>query len=194
MGKINRIAITGASGVGKTTLAKYISEKYNIPFISSSASELWPIYGFNSHKEALLKCLADPVLGFRYQENILSNRHIVLQKAPMFITDRSPIDNYAYFLLQQGYLSNCDNDYFRDLCKIDYDLLDAVIHIKYSPDMGIEDNKKRIVNNTYQMMVDKVIEMVLKESLLEPGRYKPYITIKTHNLETRKAAVDLLFQ
>jgi len=47
-----RIMITGASGVGKTTLASHISEQYDLPFVTSSAKAIWPRFGFKNHQEA----------------------------------------------------------------------------------------------------------------------------------------------
>lgn len=37
-----RIMFVGPSGIGKTTLAKFIETKYGIPFISGSMSDLMP--------------------------------------------------------------------------------------------------------------------------------------------------------
>ena len=41
----------GPAGIGKTTLAKYISEKYGIPFISGSMTDLLPATKDLSHIE-----------------------------------------------------------------------------------------------------------------------------------------------
>ena len=74
MESANKIFISGTSGIGKTTLAKFISEKFSLPYISTSASSLWPKYGFTNHADALKKCLANPEVGFLYQREILYNR------------------------------------------------------------------------------------------------------------------------
>ena len=42
----------GPSGIGKTTLAKFIETKYGIPFISGSMSDLMP----DTKETVLLKC------------------------------------------------------------------------------------------------------------------------------------------
>lgn len=39
---MKRIMFVGPSGIGKTTLAKFIETKYGIPFISDSMSDLMP--------------------------------------------------------------------------------------------------------------------------------------------------------
>jgi len=36
-----KIFLSGCSGTGKTTLANYISARFNIPFIEGSSKPLW---------------------------------------------------------------------------------------------------------------------------------------------------------
>jgi deoxyadenosine/deoxycytidine kinase len=157
-----QIFITGASGVGKTTLAKYISENYGIPYISASAKDVWPRFGFENHEDALRKCLADPILGFEYQKAIWVKRHDALSLAgDNFITDRSPIDNYAYYILQQGYYSEEYNKAMNSLCIADFALANTVIFIRLSSDIILENDGKRILNITYQKLVDNTIGWVL---------------------------------
>ena len=189
MEKNNRIAITGPSGVGKTTLAKFISEEYGIEFVSASARDVWPRFGFQNHAEALSKCLRDPNLGLQYQEHILINRHKALSARPVFVTDRSPIDNYAYFLLQQGYNSELHNKYMKDLCLKDYDMVDTIIYITLGEQDEIENNGRRICNMSYQRMVDSVIYMVLMEEFGSETLNKELIVIDTWNLASRKEII-----
>ena len=191
MGKIKKIAITGASGVGKTTLAQFISKEYDLPFISASARDAWPQFGFENHQQALTECLKDPKLGLNYQQCILLNRHMALSKASSFVTDRSPIDNYAYFMLQQGYESEDNNNTFRDLCRVDYKQLDAVIFIQVNNKMTIEDNGRRLVNLSYQRMVDSVIRMVLEE---EFESLKPTLYLNTWDFSERVSEVKLFIE
>ena len=193
MGEIKKIAITGASGVGKTTLAKFIAEQYDMPFISASAREVWPKFGFKNHQEALSSCLKDPMLGLQYQENILLNRHLALTRSGSFVTDRSPIDNYAYFLLQQGYHSEEHNAYMKSLCLMDYQNIDIVIFIRVGDQREIEDNGRRICNPSYQRMVDEVIGMVLQKEFGNLTYKKSVLYIDTWDFEERKKLVSQLF-
>ena len=160
MGKIKRVAIVGASGVGKTTLAKHISETYGLPFISSSASDTWVQFGFKNHKDALSKCLKDPLLGKAYQKAIWELRHDALYDMPQFVTDRSPVDNYAYFLLQQGYFSMADNKEMLEMCRKSCENIDAFIFLRVGTQTNFQDNSKRITNVYYQRMVDAVLKEV----------------------------------
>lgn len=50
---MKRIMFVGPSGIGKTTLAKFIETKYSIPFISGSMSDLMPDTKEMHHAEFL---------------------------------------------------------------------------------------------------------------------------------------------
>ena len=50
---MKRIMFVGPSGIGKTTLAKFIETKYGIPFISGSMSDLMPDTKEMHHAEFL---------------------------------------------------------------------------------------------------------------------------------------------
>lgn len=192
MGEIKRITITGASGTGKTTLAKHISFKYDIPFITSSAREVWPLYGFKNHRDALEKCLAEPFLGFRYQKAIWERRHKMFDKQFFFVTDRSPVDNFAYFMLQQGYYSKENNDEMFSRCLMDYESIDVIIFVRFVDDMEIEDNGRRITDIRYQRMVDAVIETVLRKDFAKFNTTKDIIELKTWDFNERIEIIDSL--
>jgi len=164
--KLNRVAISGTSGVGKTTLANYISSKFDLPFVSTSAQSLWYRYGFINHADALRKCLADPELGFRYQKEIVLTRMQTLSLHKEFVVDRGPVDAMAYFLLQQGYYSQANTDEFLSLCLKLEKLIDGTIYLEIpDPSEGyiIEDNGRRIPNLSYQKLVDNTMNMVVSE-------------------------------
>lgn len=52
---MKRIMFVGPSGIGKTTLAKFIETKYGIPFISGSMSDLMPDIKEMHHAEFYTK-------------------------------------------------------------------------------------------------------------------------------------------
>lgn len=189
MERADRIFITGTSGVGKTTLAKFISERFGLPYISTSASTLWPKYGFSSHADALKKCMANPEIGFLYQRDILFNRVDRLVNEKEFVTDRGPIDNLAYFLLQQAYHSDENNLTFINACKQLHRLADKTIFLTL-PDTtegySIENNSKRITSMVYQKMVDNTMQMVIDEYF---NGYN-ILYIKVWDMEYRKKITE----
>ena len=48
-----RINFTGVSGIGKTTLAKWVAEEFKIPFLSGSYSDLVPSTKDMPHKNMI---------------------------------------------------------------------------------------------------------------------------------------------
>lgn len=162
--KYKRIFITGASGIGKTTLAKMVSDLIRIPFISTSAKGVWPKFGFTDHKTAHRKSCYDVRVGNQYQHEVLKQRVKVLEGLKSFVSDRSPFDNYAYYLMQIGYLNNeFENSVFRGMCEDHLYLGEALIFLRFPDDIKIENDGFRIVNPDYQRMVDSTINLTIKK-------------------------------
>lgn len=159
-----KVMFLGASGTGKTTLAKMASEKLGIPFISSSLSDLSPETKEEHHKIMMEKS------SFRQEMKFLSLRykHIASQNGS-FITDRSFIDNLAYMLLKLGKeIAECDFDTFRDTVVKCFEEA-GITHVVYIPvtlDMinvgwEVEDNNKRILNPYFQYMVSSIMTGII---------------------------------
>lgn len=157
-----RIMICGASGTGKTTLAKFISGTYDIPYISTSASKLWPKYGFKNHEDVLYKCGKDKSLSLAYQVDVLNTRINEVKDKDTFVTDRSYIDNLTYLLLDMGYkIRPGEFGAFVDIVKKRLEDIDLIIYIRYSDDIPLENDGKRIVNSLYQKLTDQVMHWIL---------------------------------
>lgn len=182
----NKIFITGPSGIGKTTIAKYISKEHGIPYISTSASNLWPTFGFNSHQEAHIRTSNDKNLGMRYQYAIMEERAMALTNGT-WVTDRSPMDNIAYFLLTMGHAitEKEARDFIHTASKM-LSTCDGIIHLKSCNQGPIEDNRKRILNPYYQMMVDSIISMVIDNTCSNI----PILELTTWDLDLRKQLTD----
>lgn len=177
-----KIMICGASGTGKTTLAKHMSELYELPYITTSASQLWEQYGFTSHQDALNKCLADPSLGVRYQLEILTNRKVILRDLPSYITDRSYIDNITYILLQMGHgITQGNLEIFLTDSRIAMQDVDGLIFLRWNTQIDLEDNGKRIMNRMYHEMVDNTMSWILDSRM----SICPILEIPMWDFETR---------
>ena len=87
-----KIQLTGCSGVGKTTLAKYISQEYGISFVSGSYSDLVPQTRNEKHADMITK---DPKLIYEQDHQVLNLRHKQLRNLYNFVTDRSYVDSIA---------------------------------------------------------------------------------------------------
>lgn len=182
--KFKRIFITGASGTGKTTVANFIAGNYKLPFISTSAKEIWPKFGFQDHKSAHRHSCYDPRIGNQYQHEVFKQRVSALEGKKTFVSDRSPFDNYAYYLMQIGYMNGSfENEIFRVMCEDHLYLADALIFLRYPENLELENDGFRIVNPDYQRMVDSTIDLVVKKLL---KHNMPVLEINTWDMEEKE--------
>lgn len=160
-----RIMFYGPSGVGKTTMAKHISNKYGIPFISGSISDLIPKTKELSHLDMMNR---DYKQIYIEDNQLFSLRAKNLKNEPNYVTDRSYLDIMAYHLVKisKG-ISECDTDVL--LQNIAAALMRDCTHLIFVPmtkDMvknwKMEDNDKRILNRYFQWQVSLVMRGLLE--------------------------------
>lgn len=93
-----RIAFAGASGTGKTTLARYVADRLTLPLAPSAARAAAAEMGLDSPYDA-------DALGIRHalQQRIVHKRLVWQQEhADGFVSDRSSFDDLAYTLTHCG--------------------------------------------------------------------------------------------
>ena len=182
-----KIMICGASGTGKTTLAQHMAELYELPYVTTSASQLWKKYGFDSHKDALSQCLANPSIGFRYQLDILTNRKAKLSNLSNYVTDRSYVDNITYILLQLGHgITQGNLGILLHECHVAMQGVDGLIFLRWNKDIILENNGKRVMNRIYHEMVDNTMVWVLNSKMV----ICPILELPMWDFETRIELVD----
>lgn len=189
-----KIFISGTSGAGKTTLAKYISARYRIPFISSSAKELWGDYGVNSHKELIELTQRDPAVGLKFQYDLLDYRAKVLEGESEFVTDRGPLDNLVYFMTQCSYrIASEETENYIRACKEAYPSEYTQIYLTANP-LELELDGYRIDNKYYQMTMDALF-MFYEEAGWLSTEHKPtnHKIIVDWDWEKRVKEVDRIF-
>lgn len=159
-----KIQLTGCSGVGKTTLAKWISETYDIPFVSGSYSDLVPETRLQKHEDMISK---SPEEIFTQDYQVLNARNKLFQKQGNFVSDRSYIDSAAYMIQKLSHhIRECDMENFINAC---YQLMEGqcthLIFIPFSQQFlkgwAMEDNNKRVLNRYYQYEVSLIIKGIL---------------------------------
>lgn len=154
----------GPSGFGKTTLAKWISEQYNIPFESGSLSDLIPQTKGVSHQDLLARDARD-----LYTEDfqLLTLRNKLFADKDTYVSDRSYLDSAAYFLYKQSTKQPaCEVEHFFGLCSM---LLakqcDCLIFLNFLPELVNEwvtaDNNKRITSNYFQVEISSIMKTTL---------------------------------
>jgi nicotinamide riboside kinase len=87
-----RIAVIGAGGTGKTTLAQRLAEELSLSFVPEFAREIISEWGFQS-----LKNLNDSQ-HVRLQQEILTRKIAVETKLDSFVSDRCTADSAAIWL------------------------------------------------------------------------------------------------
>lgn len=96
-----KIYIIGAHGSGKTTLCRYVSEKYKIPMLTESARAILSEKELNIDS---LRCNLD--VSDDYQTSVFNRQLEEEGKASHFVSDRSLIDCLAYTAQHSRCLSN----------------------------------------------------------------------------------------
>ena len=159
------ILLAGPSGVGKTTVAKFLSEELGIKFISGSVSDLLPQTKEMTHAEMLARDSKD-LYTEDYQILNLRNKIFSKEEEP-FVSDRSFLDSAAYFLYKQAdKIPACEVEQFINLAKMaTLQSIDYLVFIDYSLDMFnnwiIEDNSKRVISKFFQMEISRIMYMIL---------------------------------
>lgn len=159
-----RIMFVGPSGIGKTTLAKYVAKKYDIPFISGSMSDLLPATKGISHNE-LLSLGSEAMYKSDFQ--LLNIRNKLFKDKENFVTDRSYADLAAYFWYKQSRnIPECEMEHFFCQCKTLMEgQCDVAIFLPLNLDTYkhwlMEDNGKRILNRFFQVQISSLMGELL---------------------------------
>jgi ABC-type dipeptide/oligopeptide/nickel transport system ATPase subunit len=197
-----KVAFTGASGSGKTTLVHYVEKFHGLPWINGSSGEIKTLADNaklqseglvigKGHREVIQSGHANPEAAINNQWAILRRRSDIIHNTPNFITDRSPIDNWVYYLLQCSmYQTEDESVRFLEQCK---EAIKGLTHVIYIPTMfQPEDNGSRIPNFWFQMMVSTVFknafDLFQNYADIEGWEVK-FLCLHMKNLELRKQAV-----
>jgi hypothetical protein len=159
-----KIMLVGASGTGKTTLAKYISEKYAVPFISGSSSDLVPELKELSHIDML--SMEERQL-WENEFKILRARGEAFTNYDNFVTDRSFIDNMAYCTFKCSKFSSKElmDSFFEEAEELLKQNCTDLIFLSFGRESinkwDFEPNGKRILNGYFQWMISAIMDDIL---------------------------------
>jgi hypothetical protein len=176
-----RIAFAGASGTGKTTLSKWISETYGLPLNPVGSRSVAKSMGFDNPYDV-------DKAGKRaeFQRQLVTQKRQWEDAHEAFVTDRTTLDNLAYTI-------------FHDIEAVDQDWMDEVLaglrrytHILICPsnvfcDLG--DDPNRVSSRVYHELYD----IVIRALILRYNQDAKVKVIYRRGLERRKAyLVDLM--
>ena len=170
--RFNKIGICGASGTGKTTLARHISVEYGIPYFNASSSHLWKKYRIEKHADVQNQAYSNPAKIITLQQDIHRHREHLYKDNSRFVTDRTPIDQLAY-IMNYFQLYPEVKEKFIYYTKEQIKYFDAIIYIRFGN--PIEDNGLRIVDPYYQWVIDGLMSRIIESNTL--GIKVPILTI-----------------
>lgn len=166
-----KIGLCGPSGTGKTTLALSTAKAFNLEYMPLSASIVYKHFGkdpeIENHRQLINKHAENSDWGIDFQLQLSKMRQTMLEGKDNVIVDRTPIDNYIYFMLEAGH--NADKelcDKFFQECVEFAKTFDIIIFVPFCSNYGIpinpqgkiEDNGKRITNPHFQEMVSVLFD------------------------------------
>lgn len=170
-----------------TTLAKYISEKYGLPFISGSMTDLLPATRDLSHTEIL--SLGSEAM-YKSDFQLLNLRNRLFKNKAEFVTDRSYADLAAYFWYKQSKsLPECEMEHFFCQCQTLMEIqCDLAIFLPLNLDnyrgWDIEENGKRILNRYFQIQISSLMSELLANWEI------PTVCLSSLDLKERKEQID----
>lgn len=166
---MRRIYITGAAGVGKTTLARTLETKYELgKYLPGSSKAIWDAWGINNHLDIITRSARQPEWGQGFQLALLEYREKLLNvQTHSIISDRSPIDNIVYYKMQNSMYQSTQNtanyiERARSIFK-DGDYLIFKYFPYYIGEQVIEDDGYRVDNYYYQKLVQELIKIEIAE-------------------------------
>ena len=176
--------LTGCSGVGKTTLAKWINYNFDIPFVSGSYSDLVPETRNQKHSDMISK---DPKEIYVQDLQVVNLRNQSFRDRDQFVSDRSYFDSVAYLIQKLAHnIPECDTESFIDTCE--HLMAEQCTHLIYIPfstkflsGWEMEDNQKRVLNRYYQFEVSQILNGVLDIWHFKENKLKSKLKYKGNN-------------
>lgn len=174
-----KIAFAGASGTGKTTMAKYIEDKYGIPYNPVGSRSVAKQMGFDSPYDV-------DRAGKRAEfQQLLFQEKLAWESAhDSFVTDRTAIDNLVYYVLHdvRSITPSFWDEVMRSVRRYDV--------VFYCPVQAFCDpgqDAARVADLIYHRVYDALLEKLLDDAV---DRDVPYYEMRLADLDQRCGVVD----
>jgi len=182
-----RIAFAGASGTGKTTLSKWISETYGLPINPVGSRSVAKSMGFDNPYDV-------DKAGKRaeFQRQLVTQKRQWEDAHESFVTDRTTLDNLTYTI-------------FHDVGAIDQELMNSVLaglsrytHILICPSnvfCDLDGDPNRVSSRVYHELYDTVLRALISKHAPKNSKREPRVqAIYRRGLEERKGYLAALLE
>lgn len=109
-----KILLSGPSGCGKTFLCEKYSDFFNISFLKVDTLDIFKKYKINSQLDIIELGIKNPDLTQIIYQELIDLRLSLINSNLSFISDRSPLDNIIYYLLQHSYFNKNADSFIED--------------------------------------------------------------------------------
>lgn len=177
-----KIALSGSGSTGKSTLAKAVAEKYNVPIIPEFAREVAEKMKIENIRKVT------PDIYFTFQENILKRKLEEEKKYETFIADRSTADVAAYYFRWCCRdMEDDKNKQYIDLCFENLKNYDKIILLPWNS-IPVEADGFRSAKLYYQYEIHCLILGILNDQKID------YEIMPEKSLEDRIKYLDKYFK
>lgn len=118
-----RIAITGSSGTGKSTLAEALAGAWGVACIPEGMRKRIRA-GLNQHK---MTDTERRDLAHELYTEMVGGMRAAVENGGGFVSDRSPIDSFAFWLYYGFGIEEAETDRLAETMRADIEMLDAIV-------------------------------------------------------------------
>jgi len=175
-----KIWVSGGHSSGKSSICRYISQKYNLPMINEAARLILSSQELNIN---ILRCDLD--VADKYQTDVFNRQLLEEQKHPSFVADRSLIDILAYSGQHSRILPELmkrpELQPYIDSLKLPDTIL---FFVRYNPALLVNDGVRETVNLEGVIAIDAMIKLLLEMFEIR------YFQINTDSMSERCRLID----